>query len=77
MGRWGKFLDSINTDGGHIVLLTLFTGFGVLIMHYDMMIGSNIATGSFSALLMKITHAGSNKDQQPHVTNIQATEVKS
>jgi len=63
MGRWRGFLDSLDSDGGHILALVIIMGMGALLSHYGSMHGEVILDGSFGALLLKLKDAGSNREQ--------------
>lgn len=64
MGRWRNFLDSLDTDGGHI-----FAMFGLLVIglvfyaKVDATSGGTIVIGTFSALLVLLKTKGTNSEQ--------------
>lgn len=63
IGWWQRFLDSLDTGGGHMfVLLLLMTG-GAVLFHYDGTAGGEIINLSFGALLMKIKDTQSNQQR--------------
>lgn len=57
MRNWHAFLDSIDSDGGHIVVLVLLMVLARLSNRDDVM------TGAFGALLLALKNAGSNSDR--------------
>jgi len=63
MGWWRTFLDSLDSNGGHIVLLFALMGFGIYMIHISIMEGGTVVGGSFGALLMMLKANGSNRDQ--------------
>lgn len=64
MNRWRCFLDSLSTDGGHIVLLlVLILIGGIFYVSVDATSGGQIISLSFGALLMALKAAGTNREQ--------------
>lgn len=63
MGRWRSFLDSIDTDGGHLVCLFVLIFTGLIVFCFDPTAGGTIVTGSFGALLMGLKTKGTNSEQ--------------
>jgi len=63
MGRWRSFLDSLDTDGGHIFVLVGLLALGLCVFLYDATAGGTIVTGSFGALLMMLKSKGTNSEQ--------------
>lgn len=63
MGRWRSFLDSLDTNGGHIFLLFVLICVGFIVFVYDATAGGTIVTGSFGALLMMLKSSGTNREQ--------------
>jgi hypothetical protein len=68
MGWWRTWLDSLDTPGGHIVLMFVLMLFGVAMIHFSMMEGSTIVTGSFGAILIMLKEKGSNREQSGGTT---------
>ena len=70
MGGWKTFLDSLDSGGGHIlILLLLMVGsFAVLRFDWATMKAGEIITGAFGALLMMLKSVGSNREQQGATT---------
>lgn len=63
LGWWLRFLDSLASDGAIFVFFMLMC-FGAFWMWRGFeMVGTNIVTGAFSALLVYLTKRGSNRDQ--------------
>lgn len=69
MGRWRNFLDSLDSDGGHIFVLIVLMTAGMVLTHFGHMDGSNIIAGAFGALLALTKSAGSNREQSGSVTS--------
>lgn len=67
MGWWRTFLDSLDSDGGHIlILMGLIVGaFAIIRFDWASMKAGEIITGAFGALLMMLKSAGSNRDAVP------------
>jgi hypothetical protein len=63
VGRWRGFLDSLDSDGGHMLVLVALMGFGIVMYRDIPMAGESVLMGSFAALLMKLKDAGSNREQ--------------
>ena len=70
MGWWRTFLDSIDTNGGHILILLLLIVGGFAVLRFDWATGKagEIVTGAFGALLMMLKSAGSNREQSGGTT---------
>ena len=68
MGWWRTFLDSLDTPGGHIILMFLLMGFGIYMIHVSIMEGAGIVSGSFGALLIMLKEKGSNREQSGGTT---------
>lgn len=49
--RFQRFLDSLATDGGHILLLALGAVLGAAMAHYGIADGHTVLIGSGGALL--------------------------
>lgn len=60
---WRCFLDSLDTDGGHIVILCAFVLGGVWLFARDATAGGQIITGAWAALLVLLNRKGSNRQQ--------------
>ena len=75
MGWWRTFLDSLDTPGGHIVLMFALMIFGVGMIHYSIMEGSTIVTGSFGAILIMLKEKGSNREQSGGSTTTAQVET--
>lgn len=77
MGRWRHFLDSLDSDGGHIFVLLVLIAAGGTLTHLGHMDGSSIVAGAFGALLLALKNAGSNLEQlNPPTTKVSATITK-
>lgn len=63
MGRWRGFLDSLDTDGGHIFVLFVLLLTGLSLYFYDATSGGTITIGAFSALLLILKSKGTNSEQ--------------
>jgi len=57
--RWERFLDSLDSAGGHLVILLLLVGAGVFMQRFGLAKGEDILIGAFGALLgaLKIVHS--------------------
>jgi hypothetical protein len=49
---WKELLDTLDTPGGHLVLLLLLFGTGALLQAAGVPEGRDVMVGSFSALLL-------------------------
>lgn len=63
MGKWRGFLDSLDTDGGHLAQLHWLILVGFIVFIFDPTAGGTIVTGSFGALLMGLKSKGTNSEQ--------------
>lgn len=63
LGRWRSFLDSLSTDGGHIVVLLYIMMSAGVLFFFDATAGGQIMNLSFGALLKMLVDKGTNKDQ--------------
>ncbi len=77
MGWWRTFLDSLDSNGGHIFILVglVVAGFGVLHFDGQNMKAGELVTGSFGALLMMLKSAGSNREQTGSTTTVAKVET--
>jgi len=62
MRMWHLFLDSIDSNGGHVAVLIFLMLIGFVMMRLGMMQGEAIVTGAFGAILFKMKDSGSNLD---------------
>jgi hypothetical protein len=64
MGKWRSFLDSLDTDGGHIFAMFALLVVGlVFYTAVDSTSGGTIVIGTFSALLVLLKTKGTNSEQ--------------
>lgn len=63
MGKWRRFLDSLDTGGGHIFVLVVLILVGYRMYMTDATAGGQIITLSFGALIALLKTTGSNRDQ--------------
>lgn len=63
MNWWRCFLDSLDSGGGHILVLLLLIMFGAGMFWHDETAGGQIITLSFGALLALVKSTKSNQDQ--------------
>lgn len=64
MGKWRSFLDSLDTDGGHIFAMFALLAVGlVFYAKVDATSGGTIVIGTFSALLVLLKTKGTNSEQ--------------
>lgn len=61
---WQDFLDSLNSDGGHIALLAVMTWLGMVGMGLSVAKADDLFVGAFTALLILLKSAGSNKTRR-------------
>ena len=61
MRNWHAFLDSLDSDGGHILVLVVLMTMGAA-MHA---LGSSdsVLAGAFGALLLALKNTGSNRER--------------
>ncbi len=64
MRYWHDFLDSLDSDGGHIFILGMIIIAGMAAIHFQIMKADTIVDGAFGALLLALKDAGSNKDHR-------------
>lgn len=64
MRFWQDFLDSLNSDGGHILNLTLLVCLGMVAMFYQLPKGEDLFIGALAGLLVMLKTAGSNKTRR-------------
>jgi len=70
MGWWRTFLDSLDSNGGHIVLLFALLLFGAVLLVRGVMEGGMIVGGSFAAVLTILKDRGSNREQSGGSTTV-------
>lgn len=75
MKHWHDFLDSLDSDGGHIFLLLMLMGVGMIGLRFNVAKAEDILTGAFGALLMSLKNAGSNKDRRDSQTITETATV--
>lgn len=73
MGRWRSFLDSLDTNGGHIIVLVTIMGGAGLLFFWDATAGGQIMNLSFGALLKMLIDKGSNRDQMTTPASVTST----
>lgn len=64
MRTWHDFLDSLDSDGGKIMILLCLMFVGVVCHGYAIPKAEDIIVGAFGALLMALKDSGSNKDRR-------------
>ena len=70
MGWWRIFLDSLDSGGGHIVLLFVLMCLGIFMSMRSLMDGTMIVGGAFAALLTILKDKGSNREQSAGSTAV-------
>lgn len=75
MRFWQDFLDSLNSDGGHIVLLALLVAAGMAGIKFGLAKADDLFIGAFTALLILLKTAGSNKTRRDRPTPIVETST--
>lgn len=60
INAWERWLDSLDTAGGHLVILFALVLVGVVMSQFGMMKGEDVQVGAFSALLMALKEVHSN-----------------
>jgi hypothetical protein len=75
MGWWRTFLDSLDSNGGHIFILMVLIlgGFGVLQFEWANMKATEIISAAIGALLMMLKSQPSNREQTGGSTTLVAT----
>lgn len=63
MGRWRGFLDSLDTNGGHIFIVFCLIPVGAAMMYFDATAGGQIMTGALTALYVMVKSKGTNSEQ--------------
>lgn len=61
---WQDFLDSLNSDGGHILLLAVMVWLGMVGAKLAFPKSEDLFVGAFTALLILLKSAGSNKSRR-------------
>lgn len=61
MNLFERFLDSIDTPGGHICVLVMLMLMGVGMVHIGVAKGEEVLIGTFGALLAVLRGTSSNK----------------
>jgi hypothetical protein len=71
INTWSKFLDTIDSSGGHLALLTglILLGMGSYLLSIPK--AEDIMMGAFGALLMALKGTTSNKEQQTMDTTVE------
>lgn len=64
MTGWQDFLDSLNSDGAHILILAIMVWLGMLGMKIMIPKADELFIGAFTALLILLKSAGSNKTRR-------------
>lgn len=62
--RWHDFLDSLDSNGGHIFILMLLIVGGMLAVRFNIMNAQDIVQGAFGALLLALKNAASNQSRR-------------
>ena len=75
MRLWQDFLDSLNSDGGHILLLMLLVGAGMAGIKYGFTKADDLFIGAFTALLILLKSAGSNKTRRDRPSPTETTST--
>jgi hypothetical protein len=76
MRFWQDALDSLNTDGGHILLLAIMVWLGMLGLQVEMPKADELFIGAFTALLILLKSAGSNKTRRDRPSPESSTIVE-
>lgn len=64
MTGWQDFLDSLNSDGAHILILAIMVWLGMVGMKIMIPKADDLFVGAFTALLILLKTAGSNKTRR-------------
>jgi hypothetical protein len=64
MHAWQEFLDSLDSDGGKILVLILATAMGLVGLYLKIDKAEILFVGAGSALLAVLKMTGSNKDRR-------------
>jgi len=63
MGRWRSFLDSLDTNGGHIFVVFCLLPIGIAMFYFDATAGGQLITGALTALYVMVKSTGTNSEQ--------------
>lgn len=69
---WRGFLDSLDSGGGHILVLCIAVCFGTAVFFKDPTAGGQMINLAFGALLTILTIKKSNRDQMGDTTTVAA-----
>lgn len=75
---WRSFLDSLDSNGGHIFILFVLIVVSVRMLKYDwsMVDAKSVLSATLGALLMKFRPSGSNREQALTTTTVaKVTEI--
>lgn len=59
--RWGQWLDSLDSGGGHIAILLLLIVLGVVMVKLGIDKGEDVLVGAFGALLVALRTSERNQ----------------
>lgn len=61
---WERFLDTLDSSGGHIALLFVLLLVGVAMVQFGLAKGEDVMMGAFGALMLSLKTAHSNHTRQ-------------
>jgi hypothetical protein len=76
MKTWHDFLDSLDSDGGHLALMVFLMIVGVVAFRHGYPKADDVIIGAFGALLGALKGVGSNKDRSAKVTTVEQTKTE-
>lgn len=71
IGVWSKWLDTLDSNGGHLALLLFLILLGMSAFKLGIPKAEDIMMGAFGALLMALKGTTSNKEQQTMDTTVE------
>jgi hypothetical protein len=74
MRSWHDFLDSLDSDGGHIIVLLALIVIGAVAFRHGFPKAEDVIMGAFGALLLMLKAAGSNREHRE--TSVAAAVVE-
>ena len=76
MRFWHDFLDSLDSNGGHIAVLVFLMLLGAIAFRNGFPKAEDVVMGAFGALLLALKESGSNKERRDDVVSTATVETK-